>query len=367
MDSFLSNDILIHQPTMSRVVRYNSAGEVTGIITDNHLVVHSDSDKENDEIEAEYTQEVNLQWRGESRVLPLRSSLDVLRCSRPRSIKKTSESEELQIHADEDCREPVRRSQAFYGSNVPALATLSNVQEQFSYQLIHQVTRKLSSDLEHDGFLSAEETNELMTLRPHLQMPLKQQITGYYEWTCLEDAMDVLKWIESKSYHRSWSENQREGFTSLLRHMEKASLGAARLYRRTNFRRPDDSGKALDRALDQLGITNIRIHSPRRYFYHFTPRGEDMPRHRRTNFNKGDQARIDCEWPQYWLPGEEAPEPEPLEVDYIPGLGAQRLWTVTSDTIADAEEEAAELNAIAEFKTRVIEGKENCAMDFLSE
>jgi hypothetical protein len=352
---------------MSRVVRYNSAGEVTGIITDNRRVVHSDSDKENDDIEADDTEEVSLGWRDEARVLPQRSSLGILRCNRPKSIKKTPKSEEFQVHADVDCQEPGRRSQAFYGSNVPALATLSNVQEQFDYQLIHQITRKLDSDLQYYQLVSTGATDELMALHPHLQMPLKQQVTGYYEWTCLEDSMDVLKWIESKSYHRSWSDEQRLGFTSLLRYMEKTSLDAARLYRQTKVRRPDDSGRILDRTLDQLGINNIHIRSPRRYFYHFIPRGEDTPRHRRTDFNERDQAIIDRDWSQHWLPGEQAPEPKPSEVGFIPGLGAQRLWTVTSDTIADTEAEADELNAIAEFKTRVIEGEEKCGIDFLSD
>lgn len=117
---------------------------------------------------------------------------------------------------------------------------------------------------------------------------------GYYEWTFLESPFDVNLWALSEGHQRNWTAERKEGFWGLLGLME----GMVRK------QRSDSVERMFSSELERCGITNIMVTSPQKYIYRFYPVGEDLPRHRRSDFSEFDAKRINRKYKEFWKEGE---------------------------------------------------------------
>ncbi|KAF4122006.1 hypothetical protein GMORB2_7599 [Geosmithia morbida] len=228
---------------------------------------------------------------------------------------QTPKSDTVQIHVEPDLwrvTQPVQRS---YGSHVPMLKPMVNGVKRKHHSMLsiegRKHTKRMAMMPAHGHGLTRNPLSQVTANADGQdEKELIKRLSGSYQWSWLEDPMDIWEWAQSRGYTSKWSKAQVTGFKLLLNLMNRTAASALKGAQSTGrVSRPNAKrlGKTLSDSLKTMGLGSLRVDMLTISSYRFSPVGRDFPAvHRRADLAELETKRIDRGCPQYWTHGQPA-------------------------------------------------------------
>ncbi|KAM0255331.1 hypothetical protein ACHAQJ_005848 [Trichoderma viride] len=231
-------------------------------------------------------------------------------------IKVAKKDLDFAIYNDETAHKVLPPRREYYGSNLPALPEVKNGVK-FEYAL-HHVLRRNFEPLMDQAFAKGDRGMMDTLVANYMNydvVPMRERVTGLYQWSAGAASSDVWLWVQDKGYHRRWTGAQMESFQDFLEWMKMVvDATAGRAHDNQLMMALDDNNtRAIMEMFGELGLPNLKVEKANLVHVYFIPTGVDKHVIYRRDFLKEEQDFIDLHWPGYWAPGEEREVVEEVE------------------------------------------------------
>lgn len=220
-------------------------------------------------------------------------------------IRLTEQHLDFPIHEDETAHDIPQPRREYYGSDLPALADVSNGHK-YNYALHHTLYRKYDQLIDVAMRIGDDITRDaLIVIKTNYDtVSMLQRVTGLYEWVAGCNPLDVWLWVQDKGYHRRWNEGQKIRFKGFLEWMALVRQARDSNSYPLMIAMDKANSQIIQKKFEGLGLENLTMKKGGLTVL-FTPCGEDGYVIYRRDFTEFEQRAIDLLWPEHWAPGQE--------------------------------------------------------------
>jgi hypothetical protein len=221
-------------------------------------------------------------------------------------IKLAEKDLDFAIYNDETAHKIPPPQREYFGSNLPALPEIQNGVK-FDYAL-HHVLRRNFEPLMDQAYAKGDQGMMETLIANYMNyddVPMRERVTGLYQWSVGCDPLDVWLWVQHHGYHERWSEGKEADFKEFLEWMGMTMEAVAGSRARNKMALDDNNTRAIMEKFEELGLPNLTVEKANLVHVYFIPSGVDKHVIYRRDFTEDEKEFLDLRWPEYWAPGEE--------------------------------------------------------------